>query len=232
MRGEGCVPTIDHRAYDAVLLDMNGTFMFGHDRFSQDEDFAATYRRLGGDVLDAKAVQSLVSVCCTMLIERYEDAAWYDRFPCVRQVLQEIPGAADIDRIADVIACHELGEVSTAHQGVLRQLSKTHKLGVVSNIWSGKQRWLDHFKKHRLTDVFGAMVFSSDGPHIKPSPVLFEQAASALGVAPERCLFVGDDPLRDIAPARALGMGTLLIDPKAAPDEGCVADVSEILELL
>ncbi len=32
----------------AVLLDMNGTFMFQGDRFGTDQDYAATYRTLGG----------------------------------------------------------------------------------------------------------------------------------------------------------------------------------------
>ena len=36
--------------FKVILLDMNGTFMFGQDRFGPEEDFAATYRRLGGTV--------------------------------------------------------------------------------------------------------------------------------------------------------------------------------------
>jgi len=33
--------------FPVLLLDMNGTFMFGHDRFGPDEDYYATYRPLG-----------------------------------------------------------------------------------------------------------------------------------------------------------------------------------------
>ena len=34
--------------FTVVLLDMNGTFMFGGDRFGPEQDFAATYHALGG----------------------------------------------------------------------------------------------------------------------------------------------------------------------------------------
>ena len=38
--------------FSVLLLDMNGTFMFGHDRFGPDEDYFATYASLGGRNLD------------------------------------------------------------------------------------------------------------------------------------------------------------------------------------
>ena len=34
--------------FSVLLLDMNGTFMFGEDRFGEGEDFYRTYRALGG----------------------------------------------------------------------------------------------------------------------------------------------------------------------------------------
>jgi len=37
--------------FSAVLLDMNGTFMFGHDRLGPEEDYWETYRALGGSRL-------------------------------------------------------------------------------------------------------------------------------------------------------------------------------------
>ena len=43
--------------FTVVLLDMNGTFMFGGDRFGPEQDFAATYHALGGRRLAAQVVQ-------------------------------------------------------------------------------------------------------------------------------------------------------------------------------
>ena len=38
----------------ALLLDMNSTFMFGEDRFSDDEDYSKIYRQLGGELPNVK----------------------------------------------------------------------------------------------------------------------------------------------------------------------------------
>lgn len=45
-------------------------------------------------------------------------------------------------------------------------------------------------------------------PHAKPHPAPLLEAARQLGVAPERCVYVGDD-LRDIVAGRAAGMPTV-----------------------
>ena len=44
----------------------------------------------------------------------------------------------------------------------------------------------------------------------KPDPRLFLRAADDLGVAPSECVMVGDRIDNDIAPARLLGMRTVL----------------------
>lgn len=48
----------------------------------------------------------------------------------------------------------------------------------------------------------------SDTGEFKPASMPFELAVKKLGVAPERCLFVGDDPGRDIKGAKEVGMLT------------------------
>jgi hypothetical protein len=42
--------------FSVVLLDMNGTFMLGHDRFGPEQDYFATYQELGGRDLDREQV--------------------------------------------------------------------------------------------------------------------------------------------------------------------------------
>jgi N-acetyl-D-muramate 6-phosphate phosphatase len=54
-----------------------------------------------------------------------------------------------------------------------------------------------------------ATVVSGDTtPHAKPHPAPLLEAARQLGVAPQRCLYVGDDE-RDILAGHAAGMGTV-----------------------
>ena len=43
-----------------ILLDMAKTFMFGVDRFSEDENFAATYWKVGGKRLGDQDVQQAI----------------------------------------------------------------------------------------------------------------------------------------------------------------------------
>ena len=45
----------------------------------------------------------------------------------------------------------------------------------------------------------------------KPHPGIFRAALTLLGIEPESCLMIGDDPIKDIEPARALGMETYLV---------------------
>ena len=110
-----------------------------------------------------------------------------------------------------LIAVHELGDIDDEHAAGIRHIAASHPLGVVSNNWSRKQRWLDRFRERGALDILGPIVFSSDGPHIKRSPGLFSQALTALGIAPARTLFVGDDPICDVAGEQAVGMPAVLV---------------------
>ncbi|HSV60458.1 MAG TPA: HAD-IA family hydrolase [Variovorax sp.] len=54
----------------------------------------------------------------------------------------------------------------------------------------------------------GALVCGDTTPHAKPHPEPLLEAARRLGVAPERCIYVGDDE-RDMIAGRAAGMRTV-----------------------
>ena len=88
--------------------------------------------------------------------------------------------------------------------------SKTHRLGVVSNIWAKKEGWIREFRDKGILDLFEVMVFSSDHTSIKPSPVLFDKAISAFDVTRSGMVFVGDSPAYDIKGARGAGLDVVL----------------------
>ena len=77
--------------FAVVLLDMNGTFMFGGDRFGPEQDFAATYHALGGRRLIAQVVQDGVLACFETLGVIYDDSARCDSFPSVLETLPRPP---------------------------------------------------------------------------------------------------------------------------------------------
>ena len=82
--------------FDVVLLDMNGTFMFGGDRLSDGEDFATTYRGVGGSSLTPGQVNAAIRACCEAMAVDYEEPARYDDFPRALDVLRRVaPGLPD-----------------------------------------------------------------------------------------------------------------------------------------
>ena len=98
-----------------------------------------------------------------------------------------------------------------AHRDCLLRLSRTHQLGLVSNIWARKAAWLAEFERAGIRNIWRTVVFSSDSRSIKPSLRLFHQALAAFDSAPCEVVFVGDNLRVDIEPAKALGLATVWI---------------------
>lgn len=221
--------------FKVILLDMNGTFMFGQDRFGPGENFGATYRGLGGKVLADVQVERVVRTTFNRMESDYENPAKYDDFPQVADVLrslhQWLPGD-EIDLIEEVMAVHELGQVSDAYAACLRRLAGTHRLGLVANIWSKKDRWLNELERARVLGLFEFPVFSSDHRSMKPSPALFDLAFRPFGVSKEEAVFVGDSLVNDIEGAKQFGISAVWINPNGS--RLTIADhlVSDLRELL
>jgi putative hydrolase of the HAD superfamily len=83
------------------------------------------------------------------------------------------------------------------------------RLGLVSNAFD--PAWLLHRDLERLgvAERLDVAVFSSEAGTRKPDARIFERALTALGVAPERALFVGDSLYHDVGGAARLGMTTV-----------------------
>ena len=209
-------------AYAAILLDVNGTFMFGQDRFDDDEIYQHVYRDLGGSALAGGLVNRLIGDIVDYLLPRYRDPAWQDRFPSVGEAIRAVSapfdvGNDDLERLEQVMAIQELGQVPAAHADCVRALAQSHRLAVVSDIWSRSDRWHQTFAAAGIADAFEVIVFSSDGRHVKPSPALFEMALSGLDCTATEAIHVGDNLQRDVAGAQALGLHTVWLSGGREP---------------
>jgi putative hydrolase of the HAD superfamily len=207
--------------YPVILLDMNSTFMFGEDRFGSDHDFFETYLRLGGGELPRHDVDLAIRSCFQGMLALSRDHTQVDRFVSVEEGLQRYAGltsasVVEIARLVDVFTEHELGHVPATYASFLRELSRDHELGVVSNIYAPKRRWMQEFDRAGIAGIFKKLVFSSDSRSMKPSPALFLEALAAFDVHPSEILFTGDSLKRDIKPAKALGLSTAWINRQAA----------------
>ena len=68
-----------------------------------------------------------------------------------------------------------------------------------------------------LTDCFDGIYISSEAGFKKPDPRFYRLALEREGLAPERCLMVGNDPVCDGQGARAVGMNAWVIRSGISP---------------
>jgi HAD superfamily hydrolase (TIGR01662 family) len=115
----------------------------------------------------------------------------------------------------------------------LRQLGL--KLGIVAN---QPERMRERLEREGIAVLFDHHGLSGLTGVRKPDPRAFTAAAEALGVSPADCIMIGDRTDNDIAPARALGMASILFrtgrhrrqkprTPIEEPD-AIVTDVAEL----
>jgi len=86
--------------------------------------------------------------------------------------------------------------------------TKGMKIGIVSDA-PVKQAWL-RLAELRMIDFFDFVIAREKGGKFKPHPIPFKKALAKLKVKPGEILFVGDNPKRDIAGAKGMGMKTAL----------------------
>lgn len=210
--------------YDILLLDMNGVFMFNEDRFGPEEDYYVTYKTIGGRALNKIEVHTAITECHDLLQRRYADPARQDDFPQLGEVLRSLTSASsfaphELGLLAEVFALHEVGEVPDTHATALRQLARTYRLGIISDIWSPKEIWLDELHRAGVAKLFEVMVFSSETRSVKPSRQLFERALAAFSEPRESMIFIGDRVERDIVGARTAGLASVWIARRRDPEQ-------------
>ena len=92
------------------------------------------------------------------------------------------------------------------------------RIGLLSNThWP--RAFHEHFlERDGLVELIDARLYTSEMPFQKPHASAVLTAAEALGVDPERAVFVGDRPWDDISGAQSTGMRTVLRPNPVAPD--------------
>ncbi|MDJ0949784.1 MAG: HAD hydrolase-like protein [Alphaproteobacteria bacterium] len=220
--------------FSILLLDMNGTFMFGGDRFSAEQNYAATYRTLGGDLDDA-TVNGAIAACYAYLDQLYPDPVWHDRFPSLADALLTLEQTRTLPeherrRLERTFALHEVGRVPDDHAEALRRLRRRHRLALVADIWAPKHAWLDELDRAGVSSLFDALIFSSDGSSVKPSPATFERALAQTGATPETSVVIGDSVRRDLGGAAAAGVACILVG--GAEDAAARAAVPSLTDLV
>jgi len=95
-----------------------------------------------------------------------------------------------------------------------------YALSVISNFTGNLELIMREFG---LRELFGSVTESYYCGFSKPDPRIFLEALAKHEHRPEECMYVGDNPVNDIAPAKQLGMRVALIHPAGKRRE-CDAD--------
>lgn len=137
---------------------------------------------------------------------------------------EPIPGVEPFEDAHDVLgALHERG----------------YRLGLVTNSMEPMAMRDIELHHHGLFEYFEVRVSAADVGYLKPHPAIYRQALDALGIAPQRGMFVGDRPGNDIAGANDIGMTSVLMSPPHLEREDTghepdhrIAALSELLPIL
>jgi putative hydrolase of the HAD superfamily len=119
----------------------------------------------------------------------------------------------------------------------LRQ--RGYRLGLLSNTWWAAAWHNADLALHGLTPLLDEIVYTSDLPHSKPHPSVFQEVMRRLNVEPEQCVMVGDRLLDDIGGALDVGIRAVWKkttypwpEPEHIQPTATITNLSELLPLL
>ena len=124
-----------------------------------------------------------------------------DPYESIRRIAHGIDPAIPEGRIRRAVDArparfrHALTHVRPEILGGIAHLrSRGLKTGLISNAaYDEVEAWNDS----PLADLFDVALFSCFEKVAKPDPAIYHRAAARLGVAPERCVFIGNDGSRE-----------------------------------
>jgi len=93
---------------------------------------------------------------------------------------------------------------------VIELSRRGYLLGIIANTIT-ETEIPDWIVEDGLTGYFQEVVLSSKVGFRKPLPDIYWEASKRIGVAPERCVYVGDNPVRDVEGARKAGYGMMIV---------------------
>ncbi|MBU7006383.1 HAD family hydrolase [Phosphitispora fastidiosa] len=128
-----------------------------------------------------------------------------------KPVLEFYPDAGEILRDLKISIPYLKGSNWESAPEIARDLKFEIKLGLITDGAAGVQ-W-NKIKALGLEDMMDIIIVSDDfGTECwKPSPVPYQRVMDKLGVVPESCVYIGDNPEKDFVTARKLGWHTVRI---------------------
>ena len=126
-------------------------------------------------------------------------------------------------------------------QVVLELKRRGYLLGIIANTIT-ETEIPDYIVEEGLTGCFNTVILSSKLGIRKPNPEIYWEAARQIGVEPAKCVYVGDNLMRDMEGTRAAGFGMFILyyEPKTQEKEPptnvdkpdhTIRDMTELLDI-
>lgn len=219
----------------ALLLDFGGVIFQTAKRPTGRDDFAARIverAARGGWEIEHARVRASLDAALTAL-RHWKHASSRRRTPremTHREIVADFV-AADLPGPVRALLVAEAGEVleemnTTLSDHALRPgirdviaeaTARGIRLGIVSNAHAGRSHRAI-LAEHGLDTAFGVQVYSDEVGMRKPHPGMIELAATALGVTPAQCWYVGDTQDRDVVAGRRAGVGGMILTTSGHTD--------------
>ncbi|KAB7746010.1 HAD-IA family hydrolase [Nostocoides sp. F2B08] len=215
---------------EAVIFDWGGTLTPWHE-VDIGEQWRVFAREIHGVAVDSPRVSEADLEAAHRLAERILEAET-DTWRRGRQEhssahLDDVLAMAGVDPEHDrhllaLAAYRRFWEPHTHTDPQVRPLweslrSAGLRIGVLSNtIWSSAYH-RDLFRRDGVLDLIDADVYSSEIHVVKPHPEAFHAVCAALGVPPERSVYVGDRLFEDVHGPQQIGMRAIWIPHTRLP---------------
>lgn len=211
---------------EAVVFDFDGTLVDSYSRRPRAHERVRNvllgYLERNGRAADDGDVLERISEA----EQRSLETGQWDRDEWWRTILAEYgidSPPEEVVRRATMVYWETTLEESEVFPGVESMLGRLSSDGVPIGVISDTDG-LEGMKDRRIaecdiSEYFDAVVVAGeDTPDPKPDTEPFTLIASRLGIDPENCLYVGDNPHTDVEGAREVGMTTVLVDGGDASD--------------
>lgn len=93
---------------------------------------------------------------------------------------------------------------------VIELSRRGYLLGIIANTIT-ETEIPDYLEADGLTSYFKTVVLSSKVGVRKPDPEIYWEASRRMGVDPAKCVYVGDNPVRDVEGTRKAGYGMFIL---------------------
>ena len=158
---------------------------------------------------------------------------WASYLDSISAALRLPPGESTCDRLRRIFDDDASREfiLDGVPDMIERLRSRGYRMGIVSNIANPAY---DIPARDGLKSLFGAVIYSYDYGICKPSPILFNQALSALESSADETLMAGDSLISDIQGAKTAGIRGVLVSGMGLvyehPRLSSVLEIEEYLE--